>query len=364
MPHLSLQRFSAGVFSAGWRFLAACRRRIGSRPRVAAWLGLKGDVSAETSYRAYNGRMFADFHEQERMLADQRRMAFYHAAIARHVQPGDRVVDLGTGTGILAAWAARRGAAQVYAIDHSEIITQARSVAAANGIRNVAFVAAHSSAFTVDEPVDVILHEQMGDCLFDEGMVANVTELRDRVLKPGGLIVPSRFEFFCEPIKVRDGRVVPFIWELDVHGYDYASLEWHRPQTPGYYRLASGDPTLIEHFLGVPEPALTFDLQTITPAGLPRAITFTRTVVNAGRFDGYAVFFRARVDGDLTLTTDPLDPERAPHWGYRILRVDRAEFAAGDEIDVTLTIGSWDDPDTWRWRQVKRAAPEPTPCGA
>src|SRR6185295_4570188 len=190
-------------------------------------------------YRDFNGRYFAGFYEQEKMLADQPRMNFYHAAIARHIQPGERVIDLGTGTGILAAFAARRGAAMVYAIDHSDILRHARKLAKANGIENVEFIATHSTEFTVDEPVDVIVHEQMGDCLFDEAMVANVTDLRDRVLKPGGLILPSVFEFYCEPIKVHDSRHVPFLWELEVHGHDYSCLERHRPQDPDYYRRVS-----------------------------------------------------------------------------------------------------------------------------
>ena len=353
-----LRRLSVSTFSAFVRLLARVRTRVQARPRLAAWLYPQIEHSSEADYRAHNGRLFANFHEQERMLADQRRMAFYAAAIARHIQPGDRVIDLGTGTGILAALASRRGAAHVYAIDHSEILTHARTLAAENKLRNVEFVATHSTAFNVAEPVDVILHEQMGDSLFDEAMVANVTDLRDRVLKPGGLILPSIFEFYCEPIKVNDERLVPFIWELNVEGYDYSCLEWNRPEDPGYYHLVSSDLNLIDHFLGEPQPALSIDLHTLSEADLPHEIIFTRVVVHAGRLDGYAVFFRACVDSDLTLSSNPLDRSRAPHWGFRILRTDRDDFAEGDEIQVRLTVGSWPDLNSWRWSHVKRTSDE------
>jgi protein arginine N-methyltransferase 1 len=343
--------------------MADARTWIQARPRLAAWFYPRAKRPPQESYRDHNRRMFADFHEQERMLADQRRMAFYHEAISRHIRPGDRVVDLGTGTGILAAWAARRGAAHVYAIDHSQILTYARMLAAANRIDNVEFIPKHSTEFSTDKPVDVILHEQMGDCLFDENMVANVADLRARVLKPGGLILPSRFELYCEPIKINDARLVPFIWELDVHGYEYSCLEPSRPQYPGYYHLASSDLNLIEHFLGDPQPLLSIDLHTINEADLPHEVTFTRTVVNAGRMDGYAVYFRARVDDDLSLCTSPLDPHRAPHWGFRILRSGRDDFAVGDEIEVRLKVGSWTDRDTWHWNHVKRTHVGPTAKG-
>src|SRR5687767_11975833 len=120
-----LQRLTVRVCSGLRRMLFGAREWIGARPRLALWIYPREGCSADADYRDYNGRMFASFHEQERMLADQPRMAFYHAAVARHIQPGDRVVDLGTGTGILAAFAARRGAAHVYAIDHSSILTHA-----------------------------------------------------------------------------------------------------------------------------------------------------------------------------------------------------------------------------------------------
>ncbi|MEX2045134.1 MAG: hypothetical protein WD941_07250 [Opitutus sp.] len=172
--------------------------------------------------------------------------------------------------------------------------------------------------------------------------------------------MPSRFEFFCEPIKVRDGRRVPLIWEMNVKGYDYACLERSRPQEPRYYRSASSDLAVVEHFLGEPEPALTLDLQTLREADLPRELRLSRTVVNAGRLDGFAIFFRAHVDDDLSLSTSPLDPGRAPHWGFRVLRAEAAEFTDGDRIEYTLKVGKWAEPDTWRWSH-RRVRPGLTP---
>jgi type I protein arginine methyltransferase len=347
----SLQRLSTGIFSALRRGLGRCGKWIRARPWLSVWLYRQG--SADADYRDFNGWYFGQFSEQEKMLADRPRMDFYHTAISRHVKPGDRVIDLGTGTGILAAFAARQGAAKVYAIDHSDILKHAQRLAVDNRIENVEFVATHSRDFKTNERVDMILHEQMGDFLFDEAMVTNVIDLRDRLLKPGGMILPARFEFFCEPAKVKDERHIPFIWELNVHGYDYSCMERSRPQNPQYYQHASCDLNVVEHFLGEPEPALTVDLQTLTEANLPHQIQLTRTVVNAGRLDGFAVYFRALVDGDLSLSSSPLDTGRAPHWGFRILRVEAENFSKGDVIELTLTVDQWAVPDTWRWSQKK-----------
>jgi len=350
MVYSALQRLSCGIFSAARKVAGFFRERIHARPGLAAWFYPRDETaSPDSDYRAFNQNYFARFEEQEKMLADQPRMDFYHAAITGKVRPGDRVIDLGTGTGILAAFASRCGAAQVYAIDHSGILKHARRLAAHNQIENVEFISSHSKNFTLPEKVDVILHEQMGDFLFDEAMVPNVLDLRDRLLKPGGSIVPNLFEFYCEPVQLTERRRIPFIWELNVHGYDYSCLERSRPQDPRYYRLGSCDLGVVRHFLGQPEPALRLDLQTLQAADLPREIRITRRVVNPGRLDGFAIYFKASVGDSLSLSSSPLDAGRAPHWAYRLLRTDTREFAGGDTIDLTLSVHDWTDPDTWRW---------------
>ena len=133
-------------------------RRLGVRISSAVRCLFGRVESPEERYRDFNGRYFSGFYEQERMLADKPRMEFYRAAIQRHIQPGARVIDLGTGTGILAALASRRGAAKVYAIDHSSILETARTLATATAssasnsspptARNSASPSASTSSFT------------------------------------------------------------------------------------------------------------------------------------------------------------------------------------------------------------------------
>lgn len=348
-----LPRLSASFFSALGRLARRCVHAVRARPGLAAWFEVQ--ETPDEAYRRQNLQAFSRFSEQERMLADGPRMAFYQEAVTRSVRPSDRVIDLGTGTGILAAFAARRGAGKVYALDHSSILDHARDLATHNGIRGVEFVPIHSRDFTTDERVDVILHEQMGDFLFDEAMVTNVIDLRDRLLKPGGIIVPARFELYCEPISANDDRRVPFIWELNVHGFDYSPLAWHRPQAPRYYHHHGCDPTVIGRFLGTPQPALTFDLHTLQANQLPKEIRVVRKVEQSGRLDGFVVYFRTLASDDLTLSSNPLDPGRAPHWGFPILRTESTDYAAGDEIELTLSAEDWADPETWRWRHRKSA---------
>src|SRR5690606_12524273 len=140
---------------------------------------------------------------------DDVRVDTYYAGIQRYVQPGDVVVDLGTGSGILSFFAARRGARRVYAIDHSAFIEVAEAIAKKNEIGNVEFVRVNSREFHAKEEADVIIHEQIGDDLFDENMVENLLDLKRRVLKENGKIVPGRFELFLEPAVLKEDFRTP-----------------------------------------------------------------------------------------------------------------------------------------------------------
>ena len=72
-----------------------------------------------------------DFHQS--MIHDRRRVEAFRAAIEAAVQPGDVVLDIGTGTGLLACLAARAGARKVYAVEEGGIATVAAGVVADNG---------------------------------------------------------------------------------------------------------------------------------------------------------------------------------------------------------------------------------------
>jgi len=92
------------------------------------------------------------------MLADVRRTQAFREAIRRVVRPGDVVIDLGTGTGVLALWAAQAGASRVFAIEETDVATLAEAVIAANGGTEIITVlSANSIEVNFPGKADVLL---------------------------------------------------------------------------------------------------------------------------------------------------------------------------------------------------------------
>ncbi len=300
-------------------------------------------------YDLTNETNFSGLSEHEEMLNDSVRVDTYHEGIRRNVRRGDVVLDLGTGSGLLAFMASRAGAAKVYAVEHSGFIEVAREIAAHNDITNIEFVQANSREFTPPEPIDVVLHEQMGDELLNENMLENVLDLRDRVLRPGGRILPARFKLFIEPVTFHESMRVRRFWNTELpDGLDLSAIE--HSVTAARFDTGRTEqlwvrPGSVASTLGTPAPILEFDLHTLdTGDSLQLDHVVSRTAPADTIVDGFCVWFEAAFDDHCGLSTSPLSPVTS--WGNRMFRFDE-EIAAGESLRCHVHLGQAVEPSTW-----------------
>ena len=140
------------------------------------------------------------------MLHDDRRTSDYIAALREAMRPEDIVLDIGTGSGVLAIAAARAGARHVYAVEASDIADVAERVFAANGVEGPGdahprLVQRHRAT----RAADLLVAEVIGNEPFEEEILETTLDARRRLLKPGARLIPHTLELVARPLRIPDG---------------------------------------------------------------------------------------------------------------------------------------------------------------
>ncbi|MFF4415301.1 methyltransferase domain-containing protein [Streptosporangium sp. NPDC001559] len=231
------------------------------------------------------------FHDL--MLGDTLRMNAFRAAIAEAVRPGARVLDLGTGTGILARWALEAGARHVYGIDLNEhVLRTATGRLTAAGFGGDRFLPLHGLSFDIElpEPVDVVIAEIIGNLADNENIVAILHDAHRRFLAPGGVMMPRHVESYLVPVAAKRAHD-----QLSGHGpHDaagpsaFAKLLRDR-NTPSRYDLYYDAVIPISRHLAAPRIVRRHELQ--EPAGEPQ-LSYRVPLVYTARCDGLLTGFK------------------------------------------------------------------------
>jgi predicted RNA methylase len=140
-------------------------------------------------------------------ISDGKRLDCFKEAIGKIVRPGDFVVDLGCGFGVIGLMCLRAGAAQVWGIDRTPAIEIARESMARAGLGDrYICIRETSQRVALPELVDIVICDHVGYFGFDYGILATLDDARRRFLKPGGKVAPSCIKPMLAAVQSADLR--------------------------------------------------------------------------------------------------------------------------------------------------------------
>jgi hypothetical protein len=249
-----------------------------------------------------------------RYIADQHRTDLFRRVIKEQVRPGDVVVDLGTGFGLLALVAAQQGAQHVYAIEQADYVELARAIAADNGLsQKITFLHGNSASLELPERGDVLIAELLGQFALEEFIVEYVHDAARRFLKPSGRVIPAEIRLWLTPIEMPSlrARLVQKYGEpwVGICGFDFRRLQsavlWSSLSPYVVETFGAGD-----RMLSPPAIAAHFRLPNDRDSKFKRTIQIV--LDDDGILDGFLGTFDVKLSPLAILSTGIGEPET--HW--------------------------------------------------
>jgi len=310
-----------------------------------------------------------EYSNYYQMMSDDIRMQAFHTAIKRLIKPGDVVIDLGAGTGILGIWALQAGAKKVYAIEKTGAIELAREIARVNGCMDrIEFIQDNSMNVSLPQRADAIVSETLGSFAVDENMTQYMVDARERMLVDGGVLIPSAIDIFAAPVDSKD------IYEKINFWRKFPDVDFS-PAFELFSRKIMVESTLPDQLLAEPLRLQPVNLNTWKedPYMARNYFPIRRT----GMIHGMAGWFTATLCENVQINTAPDQPET--HWKQAFFPFrDPIRVVEGDVLDWSVVItgtssGSDHTHISYQYRctqmreemrEKRIGRNEPCPCGS
>ena len=265
------------------------------------------------------------FKGHEKLLGDAHRNRAFYKALKKHVTPESNVLDIGSGTGVWAIIAARLGAKRVVAVEQDPIlIGLIKSLAIANGVSDrIEAIASESTQLQQAREFDIIISETIGNLAFDEQIVPIMIDARNRLLKPGGVLIPESVALVASPAHLKS-RQKKFPAGIDLNYDIFELLALNIP-------VGLNDLSRLK-ILSQPRDLVRADLTTIGVIPEFSDLTLQWELDDVSEINCFAVWSEATLTRGVNLTT-----LKTTSWTPLIYRV--APFSIGRGlIEFTLTI--------------------------
>ena len=265
------------------------------------------------------------------MINDDERNAAYERALKRAVTPDSLVLEIGTGSGLVAMMAARAGARQVVTCEAVPILAElAKETVARNGFADRITVLSKRSTQVelgsdLPEKADVFVSELINIGMLAPNMLPIIQHARANLVKPDGQIIPQAAVVWCALIQCDHLASINPV--RSIVGFDMGAFDIFR--SPGYAQIDLGaDP---HQMLSARVRVLDFDFRKAmkTEDLRPLAIIANRS----GTCHGVCFWFDLILDDETTYRSE--SRSRTNHWKQAIhFFPEPVEVEQGDRLDV------------------------------
>ena len=267
------------------------------------------------------------------MMNDVKRNSAYELALRQLDLRGKVVLDIGSGSGLLAMMAARHGAERVISCEAvPPIAAMAQQIVRENGFDDtIEIIPAWSHdldpAVHLPRPADVLVSEILDCGLVGEGLLPTVRHARQYLLSSDATMLPAA--------AVLTGRLLE---SEEVHqlnavsraaGFDVSAF--NRFATPDYFPCRL--PTWPHRFLS--EPIDLFDFNIRTDPLTPRQRTMKVKTTSGGTVHGVAFWWQMTLGPGVTLTNSP--GSAPPCWLQAVALFERPPTVRPGEV-LTLHV--------------------------
>ncbi|MDQ3640680.1 MAG: 50S ribosomal protein L11 methyltransferase [Actinomycetota bacterium] len=301
-------------------------------------VGALAEPSAANAVTRSHEKRFDSAPVHIRMLNDIERTSCFQSAIRNMVKPDDVVLDIGSGTGVLAVTAAMAGARHVYAVEATAMSRVAQRIVESNGVgKRVTVIEAHSLDVELPEKADLLVGEIIGDDPLGERIVPIFADARLRLLAAGARVIPSHVRVFALPLEVPPDSLGTFrftetqavAWR-ESYGLDFGALTSTSKEHDQFGHVNSN---AVRGWKRLARPILVEDLDLFRaePGSRDRCVTFRAT--EQGSISAMLLFFEAQLAPGIRLSLHPDDATPTNSWGNLLQLFARPlDVAPGQEL--------------------------------
>ena len=266
----------------------------------------------------YLCQSYASPFQHRVMIGDEKRTGLFRRAIMSSNLREKIVLDAGCGLGIMSFFAVQAGAKKVFAVDCSDYIYHAKRISQMNNFdKKIQFVQQDLSRVYLEKKVDVLIHETIGNFLFNEDTVKVVSRLRKRILIKNGQIIPYQVDWYFVPVSMKTFGIYPpqSFWQTKPYGFDFSILTKEEIDSPQTILLNSS-----QSYLARPQCLFKLNYYTIETA--PKSIEGQFKIDKQGNLNGLVSFFKIKLNKGHILNTAP--GSRLTHWGQGFFPIKKA----------------------------------------